>query len=149
MLGLENDKTESSAVSADFQRALTQQVLRTELIRIKALIATTVLLASLILIVHLVDPYAIEHLWKGRLKPADLFTILVPFILFELWVHFVISRQIGKDRDLPVYRRYIGAFVETSMPTLALALHIDSMGPVAALGFVVPLTYFIFIILYL
>ncbi len=80
-------------------------------------------------------------------KPADLFTILVPFILFELWVHFVISRQIGKDRDLPVYRRYIGAFVETSMPTLALALHIDSMGPVAALGFVVPLTYFIFIIL--
>lgn len=147
MLGLENDKTESSAVSADFQRALTQQVLRTELIRIKALIGTTVLLASLILIVHLVDPYAIEHLWKGRLKPADLFTILVPFILFELWVHFVISRQIGKDHDLPVYRRYIGAFVETSMPTLALALHIDSMGPVAALGFVVPLTYFIFIIL--
>jgi len=33
------------------------------------------------------------------------------------------------------------------MPTVALALHIDSMGPVEALGFVVPLTYFIFIIL--
>ena len=32
------------------------------------------------------------------------------------------------------------------MPTLALAMHIDSMGPVEALGFVVPLTYFIFII---
>ena len=33
------------------------------------------------------------------------------------------------------------------MPTVALALHIESMGPVEALGFVVPLTYFIFIIL--
>ena len=48
---------------------------------------------------------------------------------------------------MPVYRRYLGVLIETSMPTFALALHIDSMGPVEALGFVVPLTYFIFIIL--
>jgi adenylate cyclase len=147
MLGLWGKKAEGPAVSADFQRALTQQVLRTELIRIKALIGTTVLLACLILVIHIVDPYAIQHLWRGRLNPSDLFTILVPFILFEVWVHFVISRHLGKDRDLPVYRRYIGAFVETSMPTLALTMHIDSMGPVEALGFAVPLTYFIFIIL--
>src|SRR2546421_4630526 len=33
------------------------------------------------------------------------------------------------------------------MPTIALALHIQNMGPVEALGFVGPLTYFIFIIL--
>jgi adenylate cyclase len=50
-------------------------------------------------------------------------------------------------RDLPVIRRYIGALIETSMPTIALALHINSMGSVAALGFVAPMTYFIFIIL--
>src|SRR2546430_10182360 len=47
----------------------------------------------------------------------------------------------------PVVRRYIGALIETSMPTIALALHINSMGSVAALGFVTPMTYFIFIIL--
>ena len=46
-----------------------------------------------------------------------------------------------------MFRRYIGALIETSMPTIALAMHIDSMGPVEALGFAVPLTYFIFIIL--
>ena len=44
-------------------------------------------------------------------------------------------------------RRYLGALIETSMPTVALALHINSMGSVAALGFVAPMTYFIFIIL--
>ena len=134
-------------VSADFQRALTQQILRTELIRIKALIGTTVLLGSLILIVHVLDPDAIQKLWHGRFNPSDLFIVLVPFVLFELWVHSVITRHLGKDQDLPVYRRYIGVLVETSMPTLALAMHIDSMGPVDALGFAVPLTYFIFIIL--
>jgi len=143
----QNKNGEGSAVSADFRRALTEQVLRTELIRIKALVGVTVILASLILIIHKFDPYAIEHLWHGRLNPSDLFTILVPFVLFELWVHYVIKRHLGTDHDLPVYRRYIGALVETSMPTLALAMHIDSMGPVEALGFAVPLTYFIFIIL--
>jgi adenylate cyclase len=59
----------------------------------------------------------------------------------------VITRHLRLGRDLPVYRRYLGALIETSMPSFALALHIDSMGPVEALGFVVPLTYFIFIIL--
>ena len=147
MLGLWGNNSEKPMVSADFQRALTQQILRTELIRIKALIGTTVLLASLILIIHVVDPHAIQKLWHGRLNPSDLLTILIPFILFEVWVHFVITRHLRLDRDVPVYRRYLGALVETSMPTLALAMHIDSMGPVEALGFAVPLTYFIFIIL--
>ena len=140
-------KAEGSTVSADFQRALKQQILRTELIRIKALIATTVLLGSLILIIHVLDPNAVQKLWHGRFNPSELFIVLVPFVLFELWVHSVISRHLGRDHDLPVYRRYMGVLVETSMPTLALAMHIDSMGPVDALGFAVPLTYFIFIIL--
>jgi adenylate cyclase len=147
MLRLWGNKSEKPTVSADFQRALTQQILRTELIRIKALIGTTVLLASLILTVNAVDPSAIQRLWHGRYNTNEIFSILIPFILFEVWVHFVITRHLGKGQDLPVYRRYIGALVETSMPTLALAMHIDSMGPVDALGFAVPLAYFIFIIL--
>lgn len=147
MLGLWGNKSDKPVVSADFQRALTQQILRTELIRIKALIGTTVLIGSLILIVHVLDPKAIQRLWHGRFDPGELYIVLVPFVLFELWIHFVITRHLGKDHDLPVYRRYIGVLVETSMPTLALAMHIDSMGPVDALGFAVPLTYFIFIIL--
>src|SRR6478736_1520802 len=113
MLGLWGNKSERPVVSADFQRALTQQVLRTELIRIKALIGTTVLLASLVLIIHVLDPMALQHLWHGRLNPVDLFKILVPFVLYEVWVHSVITRHLGKDRDLRVVRRYISAFVET------------------------------------
>jgi adenylate cyclase len=96
---------------------------------------------------HTVDPDAVEHLWHGRVKPEDLYSILIPFILFELWVHISISRYLQLGRDLPVYRRHLGTLIETSMPTLALAMEIDSMGPVEALGFVAPLVYFIFIIL--
>ena len=71
----------------------------------------------------------------------------MPFILFELWVHGQITRHMRQGRDLPVIRRYLGALIETSLPTIALALHINSMGSVAALGFVTPMLYFIFIIL--
>jgi adenylate cyclase len=124
-----------------------QQVLRTELIRIKTLIATAADLGRMLLGLYVLDPYAINHLWHGHLTPAYLYAVLIPFILFELWVHANISRFLRLDRDVPVFRRYLGALIETSMPTIALALHIDSMGRVEALCFVVPFTCFILIIL--
>ncbi len=147
MLGLRRGKNEQPAVSADFQHALMQQVLRTELIRIKSLIATTAIIGIMLFVIYTFDPYAVEHLWHGRLPPAYLYAILLPVILFELWVHGTISRHLRLGRDMPMFRRYLGALIETSMPTLALALEIDSMGAVEALGFAVPLIYFIFIIL--
>src|SRR6266481_6613104 len=139
--------TRHAEVSRDFDHALMREVLRSELVRIKALIATTAILTAIVSAAYFFEPEAFNHLWQGRMKPAYLYEILLPFILFELWVHTVISRHLKLDRDVPVIRRYFGALIETSMPTLALALEIDSMGPVEALGFVVPLIYFIFIIL--
>src|SRR6185295_1872878 len=140
-------KDQDTGVSADFQRALMQEVMTTELLRIKALIATTVLLAVILCTVYFFASEAVSRVWHGNLKPEYLYSIIGPFILFELWVHSQITRHIRLGRDLPVVRRYIGALIETSMPTVALALHINSMGAVAALGFVAPMTYFIFIIL--
>jgi adenylate cyclase len=143
----ESKDQQRPAVPAGFQHALMQEVLRSELIRIKALIATAVLLAVVLCTVYILDPDAINHVWRGHLKPTYLYAILVPFILFELWVHAMISRHLKLDRDVAVIRRYMGALIETSMPTVALALHIENMGAVQALGFVAPLAYFLFIIL--
>src|SRR6267142_1643955 len=134
-------------VSRDFDHALMREVLRSELVRIKALIATTVILTAIVSAAYFFEPEAFNHLWQGRMRPAYLYEILLPFILFELWVHSVISRNLKLDRDIPFYRRYLGVLIETSMPTIALALHMDSMGTIKALGFVAPLIYFIFIIL--
>ena len=138
---------ESPAVSADFEHALMREVMRTELVRIKALIATVALLVGVVGTMYLVDPGSVRHFWHGRLQPTHFLLILGPFVLFELWVLGVINRYLKLDRDVPVWRRYVGAFIETSMPTLALALHMDSMGRTQALGYVVPLAYFIFIVL--
>ena len=138
---------QGGAVPADFRHALMREVMMTELLRVKALIGTTALIAVILLSVYLVAPEAVSRVWHGNLKPIYLYAIIVPFVLFELWVHSVISRNLAEDRDIPVIRRYIGVLVETSLPTVALALHINSMGAEAALGFVAPFLYFIFIIL--
>src|SRR6202165_183899 len=136
-----------AAVSAEFEHALTQKVLRTKLIRIKVLVAPSSLLAASLWAVYIFAPDAVIAVWRGGLKPVYIYVTLVPFILFELWVHAAIGRHLKLHRDVPVIRRYLGALIETTMPTVARALHIQNMGSVQALGFVAPLGYFIFIIL--
>ena len=125
---------------------LMREVMRSELMRVRALIIVGVCIVTTIWLVHVFDPEIARRVWRN-VNPGYIYVILFCFIIFELWVYTAISRHLKLDRDLPVYRRYIGALIETSMPTLALALHIESMGPVQALGFVMPLVYFIFIIL--
>jgi adenylate cyclase len=134
-------------MSVGFAHALMREVMRTELVRVKALIVTASILGLLLWIVFTFEPEALSHLWRGKPGAPYLYAILIPLILFELWVYASISRYLRLDRDVPVVRRYLGVLIETSMPTIALALHIQSMGPVQALGFVAPLIYFIFIIL--
>jgi adenylate cyclase len=138
---------EPAVMPTGFDDALTQEVLRTELIRIKALIGTTVLLSLISGSIYFFAPDAMSRIWHGNLNPLHLYGAVVPFILFELWVHAVISRHLNLHHDIPRVRRYLGAFIETSMPTIVLALQIDSMGSQEALGFVGPFVYFIFIIL--
>ena len=84
MLGLwrSNAGEQRPAVSAEFEHALAQEVLRTELVRIRALIATTSLLTIILWTVYILEPEAVNHIWRGRMRPAYLYVILVPFILF-------------------------------------------------------------------
>ena len=76
-------KDQDIGVSADFQRALTQQVMATELLRIKALIGTTVLLSVILWTVYFLAPEKVSQVWHGNLKPHYFYSVMVPFILFE------------------------------------------------------------------
>jgi len=126
---------------------LMREVLRTELVRVKALIVTAFIIIVIVLTVHMFEPDVVHGIWRGKVNPAYVLLLLVAFVLFELWIYTAIRRHLKLDRDVAVIRRYIGAFIETSLPTVVLVLQIEAMGPIRALGFVMPLAYFIFIIL--
>ena len=124
-----------------------REVMRSELVRVRTLIAVSIAIVVIVTLVHIFFPQVVQRIWRGGVSPNAVYPALIGFILFELWIYRVITRHLALDRDMPVYRRYIGVFVETSLPTFVLALQIESMGPVRALGFVMPLVYFIFVIL--
>jgi adenylate cyclase len=134
-------------VSKDFEHMLMREVMREELVRVRALIIVALVIMFTVAVVHILFPDVVERVWRNGVNPNWVYVILTGFVLFELVVHRTIRYNLKLDRDLPVYRRYIGVLIETSVPTLLLSLQIESMGPVRALGFAMPLVYFIFIIL--
>ncbi len=133
--------------SKEFDHLLMREVMRTELVRIRTLIVVAIAIALVTVLVHILLPEVVGRIWRGGVSPNALYPVLLGFILFELWVYRAISQHLKIDRDISIYRRYLGALIETSLPTFVLALQIESMGPERALGFVMPLAYFIFVIL--
>jgi adenylate cyclase len=135
------------ALSEDFERELTREVLRTELMRVRALIMTGCVMMVFLTAIYLIDPAVVNRIWRGTGGLGVEYGLVTGFILLEVWIHSQIRRNLRLDRDLPVVRRYIGALIETSLPTVILILQIRTMGASQALGFAVPLIYFIFVIL--
>ena len=115
-----------------------REVMREELVRVRALIIVAIVILFIVVLTHALFPDVVQRVWRNGVNPNSIYVILMVFVLFELFVYRTIRHHLKLDRDLPVYRRYIGALIETSMPTLLLSLQVESMGPVRALGFVMP-----------
>jgi adenylate cyclase len=130
-----------------FHRALTREILVTEQLRVKAVLATILLFAVALTVMHLIFPESMERIWRGQFELRKFYVVAVPLVIFELTVLWLLRRHIALNHDVPVLRRYLSALIETSLPTIALAIHMNAMGPERALGFVAPLAYFVFIIL--
>jgi len=136
----------NAEVPADYQRMLTREILRTEILRVKALIATATILAIGALLLYAGSPGLIQEVWQGRFRVAYVFIGYLIFIAFESLVLVLTKRQLKRDLDVPHVRRYLGALVEITLPSLILMGQIVLMGPQNALAYVVPMIYFLFII---
>ena len=135
------------ALSPEFKHALAREVLKTERLRVIVLIITATVLAAALTTADAVAPAILDRIWRGHFPILYVWAGLGGFVLFEAWVLALISRQLKRDLDVPQVRRYVDAFIETSLPSLLLVAHMSNMGAAPALGFVAPLFYFVFIIL--
>src|SRR3954462_3421804 len=131
----------------DFDAALTREILLTERLRIQAVLATILLFAVSLTVMHLIFPNSMERIWRGQFELWKFYVVAVPLIVYELAVLWLIKRRIELNRDVPVLRRYLSALIETSLPTIALMFQMNAMGPERALVFATPFAYFVFIIL--
>ncbi|MEA2898294.1 MAG: adenylate cyclase [Bradyrhizobium sp.] len=147
MTNLEQSGRGRSMMFSDYRRALTREILLTERLRVKAVLATVLLLIISLTAFYLIAPEAVERVWRGHFDISLFYAVVIPFIIFELSVLRLIGRRLALNRDVPYLRRYFGTLIETSLPTVALAIQINAMGPERALGYAAPLAYFVFIIL--
>jgi adenylate cyclase len=136
-----------SVLYSDFRRALTREILLTERLRIKAVIGTASVLVASLLAAYAIMPDNVERIWHGYFALPRLLVAFALFVILELSVLRLLSQRLALNRDVPYLRRYLSALIETSLPTAALYLHIQGMGPALALGFAAPFAYFFFIIL--
>lgn len=134
-------------VSPEFHRAFVRGIMETERLRMKTLIVVSIVVLATVSMVALFIPQFIEQVWKKQVSLSYLYAIFIPFIIFECIAVTVISWEMKHARDIPVVRRYLNALVETSLPTIALGVQMTHMGDERALSFVVPMLYFVFIIL--
>ena len=134
-------------VSPEFHRAFVRGIMETERLRMKTLIGMAVAMVVLITIVATLFPSFVDSIWNTTYSLRYAYIIFIPFIIVESIGLAMLSFEIKRRHDLPVMRRYVNAFIETSMPTFALALQMTHMGDERALNFVIPLLYFFFIIL--
>ncbi len=135
------------SLSPEFQHAFAIEVLKTERLRVLGVIVVATIVAMALGLVDLIAPQVLDRIWRGHFPLPFLVISYLAFMLFEGTVLVVITRHLQQGGDVPQLRRYVGAFIETSIPTVVLWTHMNNMGAAQGLAFVGPFLYFVFIIL--
>jgi adenylate cyclase len=134
-------------MSPEFNQAFVRGIMETERLRMKTLIAMSVILSALVTFVAIAFPGFIDGLWNAPFSLWYVYVVFIPFFLLESLALAVVSYEMKHRHDVPVLRRYFNALIETSVPTIVLGIQMTQMGDERALNFVTPMLYFMFIIL--
>ena len=65
---VERNRKTKAEMPADYQRMLTREILRTEILRVKTLIATATLLFIGSLLLYSGSPELIQEVWRGQFR---------------------------------------------------------------------------------
>src|SRR4051794_1926671 len=91
----------SGPVVPGFHAALTREILATERLRIKAVLATILLFAVSLTLMHLVFPDSMERIWRGQFALWKFYVVAVPLVIFEVTVLYLLQQRIALNLDVP------------------------------------------------
>lgn len=134
-------------IPPEFRQAFVHGIMDTERLRMKTLLAMAVVILFLVTLVSTLFPDFISGIWNAPFRLWYVYAVFVPFIALESAALAVVTYERRHRQDIPIVRRYLNALLETSLPTIGLAIQMTHMGDERALGFVIPMFYFAFIIL--
>jgi adenylate cyclase len=130
-----------------FERRLVREILGAERFRARLLFLIPTIAVFALVVVSTAAPDATASLFRGRFDRAPVGLFLIAVAAFELYVLAWIRRLLSRGEAPSASRRYLHAFVETSLPTAAILFYASSDGPASALLMPSAFVYSIFILL--
>ena len=137
------------ATAADpvFERALAQEIVASERLRVSVLAVTL----GFLLVVQqtlLLTPMrtTFEHIAQRPLPVLLPLMLIGPFLLYEIIVLRVLAWRAARGRDMPMPARFANALIETSLPTAVIWVLAHYTGPSAAFSAWPSMIYFFFIV---
>jgi adenylate cyclase len=130
-----------------FEDRLAREILATERYRATLLAVLPTIGMLLFLAASSAYPDAITTLLHGKFDRVPVGLFLCAVAGFEFHVLYATEKMLRSGAGAAVLRRYIYAFVETSLPTLVILYYATILGPVQALLMPSAFVYFIFILL--
>ena len=96
-------------VSPEFHQAFVRGIMQTERLRMKTLIAMSAVIGVLITTVATVFPGFIDSMWNAPFSLWYVYIVLGPFVVLESVALAVLSHELRRRQDLPIFRRYLRA----------------------------------------
>ena len=132
---------------ATFERRLAREILATERFRATLLAVLPTAGMLVFLAVSSAYPDALTTLLHGKFDRIPVGLFLCAVAGFEFHVLSATEKMLKSGARPAELRRYVYAFVETSLPTLVIVYYATFLGPVQALLMPSAFVYFIFILL--
>jgi adenylate cyclase len=130
-----------------FEHAFGRAVLQSERLRLSVVILLLVAIILRWLFVWLFLPGVLEGQLGGALNLAALGVLGAVALVYELAVLGRVTLALRRDWPIPRVLRFVNAFVEISVPTLAVIVGPEVTSPAYALDMPAAWAYFLFLIL--
>jgi adenylate cyclase len=130
-----------------FERALAHEIVASERMRIFVLAVTLAILLAVYQLVALSPMGSLIQQFAIRPLPPLLPLMIVgPFILYEIIALRILAYRASRGLDMPVVARFANALIETSLPTVLIAVISHYTGPWVAFSAWPSMIYFFFIV---
>jgi adenylate cyclase len=130
-----------------FEERLASEILATERFRATLLAVLPTIAMLAFLAVSSAYPEAITALLHGKFDRVPVGLFLCAVAGFEFHVLYATEKMLKLGGRASALRRYVYAFIETSLPTLVIVYYATILGPVQALLMPSAFVYFVFILL--
>ncbi len=140
-------KNDTDEMQLAFYEKFEREILYSERLRLLSLAAVSAVSLISFFLFYFFFRLNYQRIFLGKLPISGVVLFLSILILYSLQFSYLILQDIKAGRKCKVWRHYLTAFAETSIPTVGMLLLAQIYQPVTPLFTPIPFVYFYFIIL--